>query len=142
MCEGVLNPKATGSPMLRYRTVLPRASTARASATMFLMAYENRCTREATGMARPVSVACFTWRGPFGPSYTCAGGGLDGGQFDAPETLFTAEKVTTQYLHAEASDAPVPETRRKLLILFTQADGKTIEVGRHPVKVRAMVLRL
>src|SRR5215510_10524477 len=93
MCEGVVNPKATGSPILRYRTVIPRASTARASATMFLMAYENRCTREATGIARPLSVACFKWRGPFCPSYTCAGAGLDGGQSASHITAFLQKRT-------------------------------------------------
>ncbi len=37
-CGGVWNPKGIGSPMFRYRTVRPVASTFRASATMLRMA--------------------------------------------------------------------------------------------------------
>jgi hypothetical protein len=37
-----LNPNATGSPMLRYRTLIPAASTRCASTTMLRIAYEKR----------------------------------------------------------------------------------------------------
>src|SRR6266852_830646 len=50
-CGGVLKPNATGSPILRYRTRVPAASTRWASATMLRMAYVKRWTRAAVGIA-------------------------------------------------------------------------------------------
>src|SRR5688572_8562434 len=49
---GGRKPKATGSPMFKYRTRRPRDSTARASATIFRTASENRPVRAAPGLAR------------------------------------------------------------------------------------------
>src|SRR5260221_6777353 len=57
MCGGVLNPKVMGSPILRYRTFVPAASTLRASATMFRIAYTKPPTRCETGMAAVVRMA-------------------------------------------------------------------------------------
>src|SRR5215210_3798411 len=54
MWGGVRKPKAMGSPMFRYLTVRPDASTLRASATMFRMAYTKPLMRGATGMTDAV----------------------------------------------------------------------------------------
>src|SRR5689334_2449130 len=54
MCIGGWNPNEAGSPIFKYRTGLPAASTACASATILRMAYEKRLTRDAMGIDRAV----------------------------------------------------------------------------------------